>query len=253
MATDLYHVRPNEDWVAEAGAVLSATSEQTDYEAANAASDHPAEPWWADSDTATLTVTLAGAREIGVLALIATNAGDGKTITVGGGLSGTLTGVREISGYPRDLMLIFDPAVTASSFTLAITSNTTKWSIGRVVAGKLRSVENLLMDGFNVLPWRSQIIDPGIPDYTDDIIYDVGVEHLKIAGNVLVNQDDYDDLQDWYSSTKMGVLPTLAILDANRYPPMFARMKKDQADSVEGNFRVPLTFTTIGRGIEVIA
>lgn len=250
ISTPLYFVRPDEDWVRTA--TITATSEQVGYEAVNAKSDDPSEPWWANSGTATLTVTLAGGpREIGVVALIMTNADDGISITLGGGLTGSLTGIREISGYPRDIFLMFMPPVNVSAFTLAISGNTNKWSVGRVVAGKLRSVRNFL-DGVMSLPVRGMEIDDGVPAFGHDIRYDVGVEHWKVEGDVLPETADYQELVDWYSSTRLGFLPSLVIPDPNRLPPMFARINMADRLTEEGHHKIRMTYVTVGRGIEVV-
>jgi hypothetical protein len=257
MADQLYLAYPTEDWTRTA--TLTATSSQTGYGASQAATDDPSAPWWADSTTATLTVTLSGTKEVGLIALIATNADAGKTITIAGGITGspTLTGARNDSGYPKDLVYVVDPPQNLSAVTFAISGNTSKWSIGRVVVAKRRALSRTFPVGAYA-PGMSR------PQYTDendfghDIRYDLGVERRSIKGDLrLVHGTDLLTLETWWSATKAGYLPTLIVPNVNhitRYPPMFVRFNQAMAfDYHAPNMAtVSLDLMEVCKGMEVV-
>ena len=256
--TPLYFVRPDEDYVRTA--TMSASSEQEGYEAAKAKTDNPDEPWWADSTTAGLTATFAeGGNPLGVVAVIMNNADDGAeiSITAGTDLIGPLIAAREASGYPKDVAVLADPVnsiITANAVTVQVSGVTSRWSVGRLVAGKVRTIHNFLDSASpSTQPWRGQEIDQGIPTYGSDIRYDTGVEHLVVEGTIMCETDeDVQELHDWYASTRMGFYPTLVIFHDNRYPPIWARMQVGKRVMKEGHVNVPVTFVTMGRGIEII-
>lgn len=247
--SDLYYVRYDEDWIRQGGA-MTATSERVGYEATKVVTDDPSEPWWANSGTATLTATFAGAREIGLIGLIMTNADDAEVITVGGLTGVTLVGKREQSGYPRDLAFIVDPPQSVSSFTLSITGNSNHWSIGSLVAGIRRSISGF-QDPMEIFPTRPAIVDPGIPEHGHDIRYDVGVDQLKIADSPILTYADYFALQELNSAQRYGFNPALFYFDS-RFPPIFARLLMERATTKEGHYIVPITLQGVSRGLEVV-
>jgi hypothetical protein len=232
MSNGLQYVPRVQDWTTSA--TLSATSEQEGYEASQAATDDPSEPWWASSGTATLTVTLGATRSIDCIALIMTNADDASVITIGGlsGGSQQLVGAREASGYPRDLVLLLDTPQTASAITIAVTGNSNSFSIGRVVVGLTEELPENLLLGVSVTPFRQQYSD-AYPDFRHTIRYDIGVEGWLVEGDVL--NDNYGigvspessppgQLDAWWSGTRAGFYPTLVIVEPDVYPPVWARM-----------------------------
>jgi hypothetical protein len=252
MAHDLYLTYPSEDWARTA--TFSATSEQVGYEAAKAKSEDPSEPWWANSGSGTLTATLSGSKEVGLIALIMTNADAGKVITIAGGITGspTLTGVRYASGFPKDLVYIVEPAQTLSSVTFAISGNTNKWSIGRVVIGKRRSLTNVnFLDGFAPSPSRMQYSDEN--DFGHDIRYDLGVEQWGLDGELYMTVPNSATILDWWSSTRGGFYPTLIAPDSTLYPPFFVRMPKTLPRKHDNrNLRMTLKLTELSKGLEVV-
>lgn len=263
MANGLILVRPDKDWVRFA--VLSATSEQDGYEAAFAGTDDPSEPWWANSVTATLTITLGDTRSIDTIALIMTNADDGRVITIGGlsGGSRTLVGAREASGYPRDRVLLLDSPETATAITISITSNTHKFSIGRVVIGLRDQLPENFRLGVSAAPFRQQYSDE-YADFRHDIRYDLGVEGWVITGEVIAPsldaglsplQSAQAQLDAIWSATKGGYLACLIVPEPDVYPPMWVRFPM-QLPRVHNDApditRAHLTFTPLSRGREVV-
>lgn len=263
MANGLRYVPRWQDWTTSAS--MSATSEQTGYEAAFAKTDDPSEPWWANSTSATLTIALGATRSIDCVALIMNNADDGRPITIGGlsGGSRLVPGDRARSGYPRDVMVLLDTPETASSITVAISGNTNKFSIGRVVVGLTEQLPENLLLGVTVTPFRQQYSDE-YPDFRHDLRYDIGVEGWTVEGDIIsdntsVSQSPEDSpqrqLDDWWSGTLAGYYPTLIIPEPDVYPPMWMRMTmslpRSHSDAPEIT-RGRLTFTPMSRGIEVV-
>lgn len=263
MANGLIYVPRDQDWTNTA--TLTATSEQEDYEAPMAATDDPSEPWWADSTSATLTVTLGASRSIDCIALIMTNADDASVITVGGlsGGSRQMVGAREASGYPRDLVLLLDTPETASAITIAIAGNTNKFSIGRVVVGLTEQLPENLLLGVTVTPYRQQYSDE-YPDFRHDIRYDIGVEGWTIEGELISpartvdespSQSAQQQLDDWWFGTRAGFYATLIVPEPDVYPPFWVRLPMElgrtHADAPTIT-RTPIRFTPLSRGLEVV-
>jgi hypothetical protein len=249
----LLYVRPDEDWARTA--TITASSSQTGYPATNAGTDDPSAPWWGSSGTETLTVTLSGSKEVGMIGLVMTNADEAKVITIAGGITGspTLIGAREGSGYPKDLVYVVDPPQTLTAVTFAISGNTNKWSVGRVVVGKRRALgRNFYIGAYTPASQRLQYSDEN--DFGHDIRYDLGVERRRVSGSLrLVQSTDLTDLDAWWSATKGGYLPTLIRYDAN-YPPMFAHFQSEIARDYTSPHiaKVNLSFTDVCKGLEVI-
>lgn len=263
MANGLIYVPRAQDWTTSA--TLSATSEQDGYEAAMAATDDPSEPWWADSISATLTVTLGATRSVDCVALIMNNADDGLTITIGGlsGGSRQLIGAREASEHPRDLVLLLDTPENASAITIAVSGNTNKFSIGRVVVGLTEQLPENFLLGVTVTPFRQQYSDE-YPDFRHDLRYDIGAEGWLVEGEIIsprwgVNSSPMasaqQQLDSWWSGTKAGYYGTLIIPEPDVYPPMWVRFTMSLARShndAPDITRTKLTFTPLSRGLEVV-
>jgi hypothetical protein len=244
MAHDLYFVRSDEDWARTA--TFTATSSQTGYAASKAGTDLPDEPWWADSTSAT--------KEVGLIALIMTNADAAKVITIAGGITGspTLTGARYASGYPKDLVYIVDPAQNLTAVTFAITANTNKWSIGRVVIGKRRSITAMnFLDGFKPEPMRLQYSDEN--DFGHDLRYDLGAERWAMKGDVILTQANQPTIDEWWSSTRGGFYPTTIVPDSTLYPPFFVRMTMGLPREHDNkHLKTSLSFAELSKGLEVV-
>lgn len=263
MANGLIIVRPDQDWARSAS--FSATSEQTGYEASQAGTEDPSEPWWADSITATLTITLGASRLIDCIALIMTNVDDGLVITIGGlsGGSQQLVGAREASGYPRDLVLLLDTPQTATAITVAVSGNTNKVSIGRVVVGLMDQLPENLLLGVTVTPFRQQFSDEH-QDFRHDLRYDIGVEGWLVEGDLLSPANESGNspgesaqaqLDNIWRATKAGYLPCVVVPHPTIYPPIFARFTMELPRSHQHAPEITTThlrFTPVSRGLEVV-
>lgn len=233
-------------------ATLTASSTQAGSAPANAATDDPTLAWTANSGTATLTVTLNGSQSVGAVGLVATNADDGKVITIAGGITGTptLTADRTPSGGAVDLVYLVDPPQTLSAVTFAITGNSTNWSVGRVLVGGVGSIPNYL-DGFTPTPRRPQYSDEN--DFGHDIRYDLGVELWTLEGDVILTRAQQATLDAWWRSTKAGFYPTTVIPDATLYPPFLVRMAMSLPRKHDNKYlRTSLKFTQVCNGLEVV-
>jgi hypothetical protein len=258
MATALSIVRSDEDWTRTA--TLTATTSASGYPASNAATDDPSLPWKATSGTATLTVTLSGTKEVGMLGLVMTNADAAKTITIAGGITGspTMTGTRDANGAPVDLYFIVDPPQNLTAVTFAISGNSVNWSVGRVVVGKRRTLGRTFHVGaYTPSRMRPQYSDEN--DFGHEIRYDLGIQRNGVKGKLRLNHaTDLETLDNWWIASRGGFYPTFLVPNANvatRYPPMFARF----ASKIEFNYGAPnmaevsLDLTEVSRGLEVVA
>lgn len=217
---DLAFVNRASDWARTA--TITATTEASGYPATNAGTDDLQAPWKATSGTATLTVTLSGSKNVDYVALIGTNADDGKTITVGGLTGVTLTGDRDASGRPVDLVYVLSATQATSAVTFAISGNSANWSVARVVVGTSSSLPNFL-DGFQMEYVRPQYTDEN--DFGHEIRYDLGVTYWKGSGDLILTSAQMATLSAWYESTLNGLYPTTFFpRDGNwTYPSVFGR------------------------------
>lgn len=263
MANGLIYVPRAQDWTNSA--TLSATSEQTGYEASMAATDDPSEPWLASSGTATLTVTLGATRSIDTISVIMPRLDDGEVITIGGlsGGSQQLVATREASGYPRDLVLLLDSPETASAITLAVSGNSQNVAFGRVIVGLSEQLPENFLLGVTVTPFRQQYTDV-YPDFRHSIRFDIACEGWTIEGDIISPRRDLDEspLQSaqaqfdaWWSGTLAGFYPTLVISEPDVYPPIWGRLMtsapRTHSDAPDIT-RMRLMIEPMSRGREVV-
>ncbi len=239
------------------GATFAGSSEQVGYEAANAGTNDPSEPWWASSGSASLTVTFPS-QTVGAIALIMTNADDGATINITGGTTATLTGTRTDGGHPVDLVHILATPTSMSSLTFTIAGNSVPWSIGRVVVGAGTTIaRHYLQNDFTYTPMRMQFSDEN--DYGHDIRYDLGVELHESSGSLrLYYPTDLAALDSVWRACRGGYYPITAILNVvngvSRFPPMFCRMTKSlpRTDTSANFAKVDVTLREVSRGLEPV-
>lgn len=216
---DLQLIGYDKDWTRTA--TITATTSASGYPATNAGTDDLGAVWRATSGTATLTVTLSGTKAVTMVALIGTNADDGRAITVGGLTGVSLTGDKDAAGQPVDLVATF-ASQNATAVTFAISSNTVNWSVARVVVAEATTLPNFL-DGFIMEPFRPQISDEN--DFGHTIRYDLGVLRYRGKGSLILTNAQMATLETWWRGTKAGFYPTTIVPDATLYPPQFARFK----------------------------
>jgi hypothetical protein len=237
-------------------ATFTGSSEQEGYEAANAGTDDPSEPWWAASGSASLTVTFT-TQTVSAIALHMTNADDGATINITGGTTASLTASRNPSGHPVDLVHILSTPTSMSSLTFTIAGNSVPWSIGRVAFGGTTIDRHYLQGDFTYTPMRMQFSDEN--DYGHDIRYDLGVECHQSEGSLrLYYPTDLADLDAVWSACRGGYYPITAILNVvngtSRFPPMFCRMTKSlpRTDTSANFAKVDVTLREVSRGLEPV-
>ena len=214
---DLAIVNRESEWARSA--TITATSSASGYPAANAGTDNLGAPWWATSGTATLTVTVSGAKTVTYVALIGTNTDDGRAITVGGVSGVSLTGSRSADGSSVDLAATFAAQAGVTAVTFAISGNTVNWSVARVIVANADTIPNFL-DGFTMEPFRPQYTDENDFGHTER--YDLGVTRWRGKGSLILTAAQMVTLQSWWASTKAGFYPT-TIYPGSPYPPQFAR------------------------------
>lgn len=247
----LRYVRADEMW--SRTGTMSASSSQDRYGAERAQKDDPAWGWWSDDTAGDLTVTLGGDAEIGVAAVIHTNADDAIDIDVTGAIAGTITASRGVGGWPRNLALIPDTPVVGSSVTISTSGNAAKWYVGQFVVGKLREFWLPYMRGASRLRRRSVLTDTD-ELYDHDIRIDLGSQKWAAAGRLFADDPALQELIDLWEASAGGAYPTLVIPNEVDTEPRFCRVDVvfQHTNDGKGQHYCDFTFSEIGRGIVVV-
>ena len=245
------YVRPDENWSRVAS--WTASTEQLGYEAENVANDNPALPWWSSSGTSTLTVALSSpAVSVGIIALIHNNGDDGKTITISGDISTTLTAAMSLSDYPKNLAHIPTVPVNAQDLTFAISGNSLDWAIGELVIGPLRGfTDSLLVDPTPTFKKTRHTIKDMDEDHEHEIRTDLGSEIWTATGRIYKDDAEYPDFLEWWEASKGGTIPTLIVPDDLAEEPRLVRMESSLSHErmYDDLNWVSVTFTECSRGI----
>lgn len=242
------YVRPDENW--SRFATISATSELTGYEAVNLKNGDPSFPWWGATGSETVTVTLAGASEIGIVALIHSNTDSGHNITIGGAVATTIVGARGAGGYPRNVAYLPAPT-TGSSVTLAIAGNSIPWAIGEVVVGKLREFSWPFDRGASREIKRAVVIDTD-DTFDHEIRYDNESQRWSAKGRLLADKAQTDEFEALWESTKGGTLPMLLIPNDVDDRPRLCHMDASFTYTNEGHSVINFSFVECARGKIVV-
>lgn len=247
----LRYVRPDEEW-SRLG-TMSGSSEVVGFEATRANKGDPSWGWWAGSGSASLTSTFAGAGEVGIVALIHTNADDGNVITVSGAVAGTVPGARSLAGYPRNVALFPTPA-SGGAVTVAIGGNSINWAIGQLVAGKLREFPLPTMKPGQRTRSRAVIGDISDDGTDHEIRIDLGTESWSMSGRLYEDDPALDEFQAMWEATKAGVIPILIVPNEVDDEPRYVRMERQFGWSNEGKgiHYMDFTFREAARGILVV-
>lgn len=246
------YVRPDENWIRTI--TPTASSAQTGYPATNVKNDDSASPWWASSGTATLTVPLGAAREVGIICLVHNNGDDARTITIGGDISTTISAARQANSYPENVAYIPGAPATATNLTIAISGNSLSWAIGEVVIGKLRTLpSSLLLDPMPSFKKKRNVINDSDEDHDHIIRTDLGSELWACSGRFYHTESGADEFIAWWETTKGGVIPTLIVPDDMTGEPRLVRMDVEMDYGRLGDDQnwVPVKFTECSRGVLV--
>jgi hypothetical protein len=242
------YVRADEDWTRTA--TVSGSSEQLGYEAIRAQNDDPTDNWWATSGSGTLTLSWGAPVEVGVIAIIMSNVDQGRTVTIGGGISTALAGARGLNGYPRNLMYMPPAPVMASSITVSVAGNSSNLSIGTVRVGRLRLLHAPIQPGSKRTHFGGVDVD-AYEEFHHDIVYNVGGQGFEIsAGSMQVDQG-LQELLDIWEASDYGA-KGMVIVPSDSEQPRLVRCQKNMAYTTQGWRGFELTFREIGRGILVV-
>lgn len=245
------YIRPDENWVF--GTTPTASSEQVDYEATRASDLDPARSWWGTSGTEQLVFDLGSMKEVGAVVLIHTNAATGQSIIVSGDINGSMTGQRQISGWPVNKALILTSGQNAQNFVVSTTGNPTDFSIGEVVAGKVRDLPRSFLLGVQFSRVR-QVISDTDEDYEHEFRTDLGTEQYTAAGRMVndVTSGDLAVLIELWEATRGGTIPFVIFPDGVYTEPRLVRM--NATFTYEGNEvkYVDVEFKERARGIVLV-
>lgn len=245
------YIRPDEERAR--GAALTATSFQVGYEPQKAANGEPSEPWWATGASGTLTLTLAGSYAIDAVALIHSNVDNGRDITIGGDLAGTIQGKRTKGGYYPINVAFNAGGALADTITIAIAGNSLNVAIGQVACGPLRALSMPFLVGSDRDRVRATIEDMN-PDWGHTIVHDLGAEKRIIQPRMIHDPDSLDELTELWEYTKGGTIPFLLFPRGIDHPepPAWVRMARSFAfQHQQGHTTASYVFEEVSRGIMV--
>jgi hypothetical protein len=250
------YIRPAEDFARTS--VPTATSSQTGYLPAKAINGEPAEPWWASSGTATLTLTLAGLSRIDVVAIIHSNIDDGRAITIAGDLSGgggVVNGKRSKDGeYPVNVAFLAPGvAPTANVITIAVAGNSLNVAIGQVAAGLLRTLSMPFVVGSGRAR-RRFVIEDANADFGHVIRHDLHAEQRFIRPQMIHDKESLIEMEELWEHTKGGTLPFLLFPRGtdDPEPPAWVRMLTTiEYTHQQGHSTGAWAFEEVSRGVLV--
>lgn len=161
-----------------------------------------------------LTVTPSAALDVDVIAVCHHDIREAATIALsgsGGFASSIVTAAYGKDNIPKNLFRLLPAPVNLSSLAIAVTGNTDPVTIGELYAGRSHAFDVVLAAG--------RLFDPGEPFEWEGEIpslapNDPGYSKLRrLAGELILDDEDYAELQAWDESTLSGTRPSLVIPD----------------------------------------
>lgn len=208
----LVYLSPHESFM---GAAVTGTVDDT-YEATDLCDG---DPHFEISRTGNLSLTAAGSSLTGINGAVIANHNLVATtvVTFGGGI-GAHTATAPVvppDGIRENFSVLWTPAVTASGFTIAITSHPTRIVIGEVFVGQFREMR-AMPSGSN-LGFRAINVAAG-GEY-GGIDTDRGAAPPRVyGGTVYLNDAAFADLKAFYLATRNGSRPGVIIPFPSRDP-----------------------------------
>ena len=159
------------------------------------------------SGTVTWSAT-GGNGEVGIVVVHAHNVDAGRTITIGGGVSGSTTGpAARTNGIPVNPAIVIASPATTTNVTVGVASNTVTLTIGELLAGKKRALARSLPN--TGLEWgylrhaiRAENRRGSVPDL------DRGVCARWLKASITLSTADRNVVLDWYEGTKDDTKPS---------------------------------------------
>lgn len=181
---------------------------ETGYNANWLVDGQPGRPTRVASADASYDVTIPGGRDVNFVGLTNHNIDNGKVITLGGDVSGSITS----TGPLKNPYHFIDPTVeNAGSVTLALTGNSQDVIIGEALIGFARELERPVKPGARRrFPTANE---PRGGLYNSLTAYDYGVRPRTFECQTVLTRDGLDAVQLWYDETDDQTKFSVIVLD----------------------------------------
>jgi hypothetical protein len=198
-----------------ASVVASSGTVATDYVAAWLC-DGRNRPVKMTSGTATLTATPTASGNVGVVIAHSHNIDAARTITIGGGVSGTGAGpTARTNGIPVNPWIAIGTPATAGTVSIAVSGNTAldssgnaRLTIGELLAGRLRELDN----DFSMTTFQWGYLDVGAVKPRNPrgsvVPYDRRLCARWLKGDVFCEAADRLLIENWYEGARSGSRPS---------------------------------------------
>lgn len=204
----LKYMRGDENWLYGASVAVSVGAVATNYQASWLC-DGRTRPVQMTSGTATLVATPTTAGQVGVVIVHSHNIDAARTITIGGGVSGSGAGpTARTNGIPVNPWIAIGTPAVAATVSIAVSGNSEELTYGELLAGTLRTLTNDIrlgtfewgyLDTGTVMP-RNPV--GSVPPFDRRVV----ARYCK--GEVFCDSTDADAFADWYESTYNLSRPT---------------------------------------------
>ncbi len=169
-------------------------------------------------------------------------------ITLSSGLTASLTGPgAQADGIPLNRYAVLAPAQTSTGCHLDITGNSVVPVLGEFFAGKSDTLSRRMKIGRQI-GFQSFAI-PAASEFSAVNPYDKGLAGELWQGQQYYDDDEVEQIRQWYKSTRDGTLPTVVIPDDAKpecHVVLFSAPPQIQEDQGMLNL-VSLTFQEIPR------
>jgi hypothetical protein len=209
-AGDFYWVQPNEMF--RGGTVTGGAA--TSYTDEALVDGKPGVPTRATNGSPSWTIGQSPAVSVSLVAVCNHTIDAARNITFGGDITKVLVGPPLPSNGIRLNPWGTLSAVSATSVTLAITSNTTDVIIGEVIIGTRRTLERNLAVRPSFGAGNHGTVQHE-SEFDSLMGYDKGFVARPLSGTVVLSDTGLAAVLDWYDSTRGNTLPSLIVPNSN--------------------------------------
>lgn len=220
-------------FVSPADSILFGTvtaTPSTDYLASWLTDGRPGYPLRTDGD---LSASVAfSSRLVDTVAVCHHNIREAATITLGGGVSSTIpTQPWLANGMPANWYRRLAAPVTATTITIAVSSNGGPTIIGELYAGLSQTLPQLhlgrRLSPDKAFPWEGE--------FSSLAPYDNGLSPaLRVTGTMILTEEQMNTLDAWFLSQYNGSRPTLILPDYPANVAWLAQFNYESADLAPG-------------------
>ena len=201
------YVMPSEMWALDAPVTTASGSTDADYVDDWLTDRRASRPARATSGSVTWSITAASG-EVGLIAMVNHNVT--TTVTIGGGVSTTLTiPTLPPNGIPLNPFATVTPAAI-TSLTVAVSGSATAVTIGELIAGKYRTLSLAPFLGDTELEARDFRNEPG-GSFGGVLPYDRGIIARTLTGTQVYPASERAVLQQWFEGQRSGSKPSLIV------------------------------------------